>query len=190
MLANGAVSVVTDQGITSLVAPYNPSLGARARELGGRWNAAAKAWRFDPRDEPQVRALARELFGVDGSEDLDDLVTVRVPASPDRRGSATITVAGRIVAERRRRDDPVRLASGVVISSGHFHATGGSMRYPEIGDNDVVLDVRDIPRAAAVHAGLDIVEATDHRLAALRAERDQLAARLVQIDQEISDAQG
>lgn len=180
------VQISLDGDQLRLASPYNPDLAPQAKKIGGRWDPDTKSWRFDARDEARVRDLAREVYGTDGTEDPSDVVTVRVDAS-EYGGYATVTVAGRIVAERRHRDQPVRLAPGVVIVEGSFRNRGGSMRYPELGENQVVLEVRDLPRAAAERDGLEIVSADDDRKAVLLAERDRITARLADIEEELAD---
>jgi len=182
------VQIDTTAGQTTLRAPFNPDLAAKARLVGGNWVASAKVWVFDARDEARVRELARDLFGTDGTEDSTDLVTVRVRATPDagRDNERRCTVAGRIVAERPGRDEVVRLAAGVVLVQGSFARWAGSMRYPELGAVDAELEIRDLPRAAAIAAGLTIVDDVPSPRAALIAERDKLLARLAVIETELA----
>lgn len=182
----GQVVITTDAGVTSLVGPYNPGLPAKARLIGGRWDAGTKAWGFDARDEQRVRALAQSIYGTDGADDLDDVVTVRIPGDyghPSGRAGRTITVCGRIVAERRARDEAVHLAPGVVLVAGDFDPSGGSARKPAIGSNDAVLEVRDIPRSAALAAGLTPVG--EECREALLSERARLELRLAEIEEEL-----
>jgi hypothetical protein len=183
-----AVQIDTVDGRTTLRTPFNRNLTAQARLIGGRWDATAKVWRFDARDEERVRDLALDLFGTDGTEDPTDLVTVRVAVRPDpgREGEARCTVAGRIIAERPGRDEAVRLAPVVVLVAGSFAPYAGSIKYPELGAVDAVLEIRDLPRAAAIAVGLTIVEPDGQTpRAALVAERDRLLARLVAIEEEL-----
>ena len=73
------IRVETIDTITYLISPYNPDVPPAARAIGGRWDGARKAWKFDSRDEERVRSLAREVFGTDGTpEAAVDLVTVRI----------------------------------------------------------------------------------------------------------------
>ncbi|MCL2089864.1 MAG: hypothetical protein FWH11_01340 [Micrococcales bacterium] len=163
----------------TLTGPYNTRLGPRAARIGGRWDPSGRRWVFDARDEARVRDLAREIYGT-----ADDLVTVRV-AADDLPGTKALTLDGRLVAERRYRDDPVRLGYGVIIVSGSFDTSAGSTKYPFVGSSDVVLEVRDVPRATAEGQGLTIVDDGADRRAVLTAERDRLVARLAQVDAEM-----
>lgn len=183
-IAHGLVTITIADGVLTLVAPYNRALSPAARTIGGRWCPTTKAWRFDARDEEKVHALARSIYGLDGTEDPFDTVTARVPTA-SYEYERVVTVAGRIVAERRQRDYAVDLAHGVVIAEGHYSSSGGSRATPLIGPNDAVLEVRDIPRRAALEAGLTIVEESDGQREALMKERERLLDRLVEIDKEL-----
>ncbi|MFC2623903.1 MAG: hypothetical protein ACFN0W_04760 [Propionibacterium acidifaciens] len=175
-IAHGTNSIV-------LYAPYNLDFVGRARQLSGRWDRTARGWRFDARDEALVRDLAIEFFGTDGSPETL-LVTARLDLTGRSRiDEPQIVVAGRIVAERRERDAEVHLADGVIVASGEFAASGGSMKRPAIGEAaGVVLEIRDVPARAAAREGLEIVEEQGADREALLAERERLAARIAEID--------
>lgn len=160
--------------------PYHPSLPAKARALGGKWDPARKVWTFDARDEERVREMVRAIYGTDGSQPAA-VVTVRY--TPDRHDlqHATLWLFGREVATRMGRDNPVRLGEGVVIVSGAFAGSGGSRQYPLIGDADVVLEVRDVPAAMVVEepGRIEVVSGN--------AERAKLEAEIARLERELAD---
>jgi len=184
------ISTVANQLVVT--APYNPAFPPEAKTLGGKWSARDKAWVFDARDEERVRELVRSKYGSDGSDSDEPGVTVRVvlhELDRDARNQQTVALAGQIIAERRSRDEAVRLPRGVVLIEGQFQGSGGSVRYPALDKLDgVVVEVRDLPRAAAAKAIADhpdavtLVDAAAIDLVALRAERETLAARLAELD--------
>lgn len=182
-----SVSVIIEAGEAILASPYNADVPPKAKAIGGRWHPATKTWRFDARDEDRVLDLARSVYGTDGREDSDDVVTVRVKVGLSEYEKSKI-VCGRIVAERRSRDGDVWLAPGVVVAEGAFPGSGGSVRNPRLGGFGVVLEVRDIPRAAAEAAGLEIVSEAVSKRASLEAERAALLVRLAEIDAEMEAA--
>src|SRR5262245_11840076 len=55
-------------GRIAVSSPYHPRFPARARSLGGIWDAARRVWVFDAADHDRVRALCREVYGPDGLE--------------------------------------------------------------------------------------------------------------------------
>lgn len=184
-----------DNNKIALASPYNDQMPPKARALGGRWNRDQAAWIFDARDEQRVRDLAREIYGTDGSpEDTADLVTVRIKLADHEvsfRDGGRAEFAGRIIAERRARDCDVRLADNVILIAGKLAGRGGSVRYPEIdAADDVVVEIRDIPRAALSVEDDDsyqiVEQATDTE--ALRTERARLLERLAEIDAALAAA--
>ena len=190
------ISITTQDGSTTLTSPYHPDLPADARTLGGRFDRTTKAWRFDARDEARVRDLARKYFGTDGTEPEGDLVTVRIKLADyegDKWNNAA-RFAGREIAHRPGRDADVRFARNTVLVSGSLDSYGGSMRYPLIdADNDVVVEVRDLPRAALTNedpARYEIVGEQGPDVNALLAERERLLARLAEIDAQLPEPEG
>lgn len=183
-----SITITNDGSTVTLNSPYDPTMPPKAREIGGRWNAAAKAWTFDARDEQRVRDLARSIWGTDGTSDADaPTVTVRVPVHT-RYITPEFRAAGQRLAWRPARDDQVRLAANVVLISGGFAGYGGSIRRPELSElDDTVLEVRDVPALQAQRIvdeveGAEILGGGDSARAALVAEREALLARLAEIN--------
>lgn len=144
--------------------PYHPDFPRRARSLGGKWNSAL--WVFDARDESRVRQLCREIYGEDGETPQGDLVTLRATFSDRSRLSvrgAGIYIAGRCIARAYSRDSGARLGEGVVMIEGTAGSrgsdavrSGGSRaNWETIIDGPCVIEIRDVPRAAAEKAIAD-----------------------------------
>jgi DNA repair protein RadC len=66
------VSLVEQDGRIAVSSPYHPNFPARARSLGGTWDAAQRVWFFDAADHERVRSLCREIYGTDGPENGKD----------------------------------------------------------------------------------------------------------------------
>src|SRR5215471_16761676 len=66
------VSLVEQDGRIAVSSPYHPHFPAKARSLGGVWDAARRVWLFDAADHERVRALCREVYGSDGQENGKD----------------------------------------------------------------------------------------------------------------------
>jgi hypothetical protein len=144
---------ISQQGSDILVSsPYDPSFPERAKALGGKWYPITKVWSFDARDREAVEAACLEAFGECGTPsaaDTSDLVTVRIALDDLPQCAGALTLAGRTVAQRPRRDSRVTLGAKVVIVSGGFPASGGSVKTPRLDPlSGTVLEVRDLPRAA------------------------------------------
>lgn len=185
-----SVTISVASGRVSVVSPYNPSFPARAKRLGGRWDAASKAWTFDARDESRVRKVCRDIYGTDGSPTA--VVTLRVNVSAIARGD-DLWVAGRQVARRPSRDESVRLGDGVVLIKGGFEKHGGSRNSPELAPlDDTVVEVRDVAEPAARAAvekhpeDVAIIDAGANRRPELEAEAASLRARLAELEAELA----
>ena len=55
------VSIVEQDGRIVVGTPYHPNFPARARLLGGDWDALRHVWIFDAREDDRVRSLCREI---------------------------------------------------------------------------------------------------------------------------------
>src|ERR1700737_5263643 len=66
------VSLVEQDGRIAVSSPYHPHFPARARSLGGTWDAAQRVWLFAAADHDRVRSLCREIYGTDGPENGKD----------------------------------------------------------------------------------------------------------------------
>jgi hypothetical protein len=90
-------------------------------------------WVFDSRDEERVRALARDIYGTDGSPDPGGTVSVRIRVDDvqgERGGRpARLYCFGRLIATRFGRDEEPRLADGVILIEGGFENSAGSHNY-------------------------------------------------------------
>ncbi len=62
------LSIVEQDGRIAVKSPYHPNFPARARGLGGTWDAARRVWLFDAREEDRVKSLCREIYGTDGKD--------------------------------------------------------------------------------------------------------------------------
>lgn len=180
----------TDRGRLAVTSPYDASFVSGVKDIGGRWDAASRRWTVDARDEERLRELLREVYGSDGSAgDEADLVTVRWDISRlgHARGANEIRLAGRSIASRLGRDSDVYLGAGVVLVSGGFPGSAGSMKYPSVEPREgTVVEVRDLPRAAVDSmSGMTIVgESVD--IEALKAKRAQLLADLADVDRTLA----
>ena len=195
------ISIVGNAAIVT--APYHPSFAGYARQLGGRWLTDKRVWSFDARDVGRVRDLLLDMFGTDGSP--TELVTLRVVCDSsiwDKcGGDLEMWLAGRLVAKTLGRDATPRLGSGVVVVAGKGFTSGGSRKNPEIQYyNKTIIELRDVPlriakRVADSHPQHITIESSimstppeqiDTKRAELLTERAALAARLAEIDRELS----
>jgi hypothetical protein len=148
------VSISEQNGQLLVSSPYHRDFPPRARKIGGKWIATSRCWSFDARDLERVKELCRDIYGTDGSEDQNDLISIRVTwtestsAGRFEPGDLTCYVAGREVARAYSRDGGAKLGENVVVLEGGFYSCG-SAKYPELGVKaGTVIEVRDVPASA------------------------------------------
>jgi DNA repair protein RadC len=64
------LSIVERDGHIAVSSPYHPDFPARARGLGGNWDAARRVWVFDAGDRDRVKSLCREIYGTDSDGEV------------------------------------------------------------------------------------------------------------------------
>lgn len=183
------VKVVVEGSKVFLTSPYVPEFNKDANGTAGIWNKAMNRWEFPASQEQRVRDLARKWWGTDGEDEFaSDIVTVRVDfldgdGVKGHFGGIELYEFGRLVAKREARDVPVRLGEGVILVSGGFPNSGGSVRNVRFEPRDnTVIEVLDVPRNAVPdNKYYRIIEAKIDR-EALAEERERLIARLAEID--------
>jgi hypothetical protein len=142
------ISLRVDGAKCYALSPYLPSFIDSARKLGGKWSDPH--WAFDARDLERVRDALIASYGTDGTPGP----TCSIRVALDSWGfNDTFYVCGRLVARRPGRDYRVKLGEGVVILSGGFPSSGGSMKNPRLAaETGTVVEIRDVPLAIASRA--------------------------------------
>ena len=170
---------------------YHPALPARARKIGGKWDAHKKMWKFDIRDEGRVEELYRAIYGhwdTDGKP-AADAVTVQVEYLDNYyEYCAGIFFGGRQVARATGRDSGAKLGNGVVLLDGKVGSGGSRKNWKTYIDAGTIVEIKDIPMAA-VQAEIDnndgeyeITIIGDINVSALTEEKNRLLARIAEID--------
>lgn len=136
------VDIVQTGSKISVKCPKHPAFIRFIKGLRGQWDAALKAWIVDGRDLDRVRAECRRIYGTAG----EDVPLVDVRCDVGYIYDNPWHDLGRLIAERYSRDSTVKLGDGVVILSGGFSDSGGSVKNPSIKPLDgTVLEIRDVP---------------------------------------------
>lgn len=123
----------------AVYSPYHPTFIQKARKLNGKWKSPH--WIFDARDEQRVRDVCIAVYGTDGAPVETTTVQMRVDNVRDDQ----LYAYGRCVLSRPARDSRVKLGDGVIILEGHFSSSCGSRNNPQIGGDNVLLEIRDVP---------------------------------------------
>ncbi len=138
------VQVVTGDGVTTSITPFNEEFVSFARSRGARWNQVC--WTFDARDDFAVREECRRIFGTDGTP--CEMVTLKVSLDHLNTSESLVMFAGRELGRRGGKTTPVVLAPGVFVIAGGFPeklpAALGLGALP-----GTALGMRDVPRSFA-----------------------------------------
>jgi hypothetical protein len=181
------IRVTVSGNKVTLDTPYNPALPAKARAIGGRWDSVNRVWTFDARDEERVRALAREVYGTDGS--ATKTVTVRHKITTGQYVDSEMWMFGRLIVSRKYRDGAVQYGDGVVVVEGQFASRGGSMKNPAVGrpESDVVLEIRDVPASLVVEDDNTWIVGNDARRTKIETRIAELRAELADLERQLSE---
>lgn len=141
------ISVRSDEKKCYVTSTYHPDFVKAARQLNGKW--VAPDWVFDLRDLERVRTELRKVYGTAG----ETVPTCTVCLTLSGYYGPDLYSCGRLIVFRKGRDEAARLGENLVVLSGGFKASGGSVKNPDIGaESGTVIEVRDVPVTLARHA--------------------------------------
>lgn len=191
---------VIDEGAALLTdTPYSAQFVSGAKNIGGKWDAGKRMWRFKVENRDLVYRLLDECYGWTPDEDPSELKTIVVDADDlalDDSGQR-LMLNGIAVATRYERDSPVRFAENVVLVSGGFDGWGGSRAHPRIdGWEDGTrlrisgVNPRQLEWLRERGSGFTVVDDASPSLAELQAERERLKERLAQVERMIAERSG
>lgn len=123
--------------------PYNEKIIRKFKYRGGVWKSSA--WEFNSIDQEKISSILRETYGEDGTEHKIEYVSLKL-SGDNTTSYNNLMIAGRIIAARKERDSRVILEKNTIVLSGMYYGSGGSMKYPTLKGEDVVLLVRYIPK--------------------------------------------
>lgn len=173
--------------------PYSERFVYKIKLLQGKWNRDDRVWTVDYRLAERVKKVLLEVFGTDGS-DLTDTVSIRLTGTEwdDFSCMNQIGFCGRLVCERKNRDDDVTLGPGIVAVSLYYYHSGGSMKYPELAlKGTPIFEVYDIPKSVYEkiknREGVELITSVDHTQTkhALLEEKKKLEKRIIDIESEL-----
>lgn len=183
------IKITNASGQILAATPYNSRFIEGAHKLSGRWDAAAKAWRFDPLARNGLLSLLKDVYGyVEGGQ----VVTACLTAKDEIRVTrAPVIFAGRVIARAMDRDSGAKTGDGVILDAGRITSGGSMKNWETIVKEGARLIVRDLPASAAVtdqHWDVEIIpeDAPAPDAGALKEERARLVARLAEIDAQLS----
>lgn len=127
-------------------APFNSDAITQYKTKGGKWNSSVNAWEFNAVDKDKIDELLDKIFGENGSEKEVEYVSLKLKGERICGGYKDFILAGRKIIERKARDTEILLDKNVVLLSGKYYSSGGSVKNPRIDGDKVVILLRYFPK--------------------------------------------
>lgn len=187
------MKIIIENGKIKVQSDYNRDFISRAKTIQGKWNAPY--WVFPEENKEEVKALLLDVYGECGELSGEETVTVTVEINCDEYtdiGEA-IMLGSFAAVKRWHRDREVSYAANVMLISGGFPESGGSVKNPRVyPDKGTIIRVKNIPigiyEKIKDMAGVSLVSKPfDEEREALIKERETLMKRLSEINALLGD---
>lgn len=176
----------------AVTSPYNSAFINAVKQIGGRWLADTKEWAIDADNKDLLADLLTKYYGNNPFEESEKIVVTF--DAYDFSDNYTIRLGDLIVAKRNRRDSPVTLAAGAVVTSGSFPTSGGSRGNPSVAVDKGTIIRLSIDKQFYDNLPMDTKEKMDivninkvDRVKELKARKDKLLAELAEIEAELKE---
>lgn len=144
------VKTYEKDGMIYTITDFSYPFIKKARNLNGKWTGSE--WAFKLENKEFVLEALRDVFGEDGSEDVervDVLIDLEkyVEERYTRSISDDIEIFNVSVIRRPGRDSRVKMLDYCILTKGEFDNSGGSRVNPRIGNIEgIELKLSNIPR--------------------------------------------
>lgn len=186
---------VTLQNEHALVkSPYSADYVARIKRIGGaKWNASEKGW-LVPKDALDIaREILREVYGEDDQSGAVEKVDVKLTVSQELSElHRDVTLLGRCLSHASGRDSGAIIGDGVSYLAGNATSGGSVKNWRSVVVADSIIVLTNVPCSLINDAVLpdgvtaEIIKKHDADKNALTKEKEQLLARLADIDKLLS----
>lgn len=171
---------------------YNDQLPSRAKMIAGRWDAQRKAWKFDIRDEDDVRSLYEELYGEYDSPVKKCTIRIRLEKDEEEYASASpLFMYGREICRAYSRDSGAKIGKGVKLIGCVAESSGSRKNWCSqirATSDDAYIELKDIP-VTLVNTDLDervlIIDSEEVAIEDLKKRKEKLLKELEEIELEI-----
>lgn len=177
-----SIQTLSDGG-ARITAPFNDEWRIAARNMDGRWDSAYRAWDIPAEALDSAKEKLNKIFG--WTDAPTHHVKIRIIEDVNAEQCA-VNICGKQLARARGRDSGARTGEGVILHSGRIKSGGSAKYWLSIVEKDSVFSL-DLPVDAVLPEWAEYVEeeVCDPAKQALRDEREQLIARLAEIDAEL-----
>ncbi len=183
------VKLIREDGIIRVSSPYDNRFVKKVKEIGGKWNAAAKTWDVSEEVEERLKIILTKYYGYVESE--ADLIKVRYKAEDfNNNHTDDIRISSLVTVMRNSRDREVIFDHNTIVLQGGFPSRGGSAKYPRPEPYSDTILQSIIPKS--VYDGLSDIEKSKIEVIDQKTEKEKLLAereillnRLAQIDEKL-----
>lgn len=188
------MKIIIENGKIKVQSNYNRDFISRAKTIQGKWSAPY--WVFPEENKEEVKALLLDVYGECGELSGEKTATVTVEINCDEYtdiGEA-IMLGSFTAVKRWHRDREVSYAANVMLVSGGFPESGGSVKNPRVyPDEGTVIRVKNIPigiyEKIKNKAGVTLVsKPSDEERETLIKEREALMQRLAELNALIGES--
>jgi len=143
------IKITQSESHISVVSPYSAEYVSRARDLGGKWDAGSKAWRFPLALKDDVLKILDDCYGyvADRSQERVTLkITVHCGLS---EGKGPVKIGPYELANARGRDSGARPGPNVALLSGSINSGGSVKNWQSHVFAGAVFKITDVPLSVA-----------------------------------------
>ncbi|WP_333813829.1 hypothetical protein [Muricomes intestini] len=186
--------ITVENGKASVFTPYNSGFVSRIKGIGGaKWNPSNKCWTI-PEDAIEVaRGIMREVYGA-ADNDVAETVKVKVTAlNLITKDLAPIELMGKVLSSARGRDSGAKPGNDVAYISGKPSSGGSAKNWESTISEGAVIVLSNVNKnlyekymeTPDTNYKVELVKES-HSKNALLKEKEQLLARLKEIEAELN----
>lgn len=168
--------------------PYNSDFVARVKNAGGRWDSETKCWSIPAEALEVVRAIMRDVYGIDDSNESRTVKVRLTFASEVYEYCNPVTILGHTVSRAYGRDSGAKPGTGVYFEVGAPKSGGSVKNWTSVVEQGSIVVLSAVPTTLLDRATLpegvtsEIISPPAIDRVALSAERERLAQRIKEID--------
>ena len=178
------------EGKAIITTPYNADFVSKIKNIGGRWNAASKAWSVSDSMVAEAREIMRAVYGQDDQQTDVQTTDIRVRFNDDVWGHQEgVTLYGKTIAKAWGRDSGARVGDDVAFIDGQPKSGGSVKNWLTIVPAGSVVVIKNVPvtlLGAELPTGAEIISDVDSKREALLARKAELEAALADINNQLA----
>ena len=188
-----AISIRVEDDKAYISSPFNSDFIDKIHSIGSaKWERQLRAWSVPVTELDSVKGMLREVYGTDGSENIENKVNIKLTTDDDvdlddiQEDPMTMTLFGREIMRAYSRDSGVKVAPDVTVVGDY--GSGGSRNHPTIWfGKGAEIYIYKVPeslakKAKVPHMTVEIISEPEVDRQALLDEKKKLLKRLDEIE--------